>query len=187
MNKSARINKQSLLLRNKAGFTLVELIVVISIIAILAVVVAIIINPFEIMRRGRDADRLAHLSQLQQAIAVAVQESTASAAQTLCVGTTTPCTGQSTGSRASNGTGWVKVDLSAQQTVAFATLPIDPTNSTTYHYTYCSDGVGWEINTVLESVREAAKMTGDGGNEDTRYEVGSSLTLIAASGGSCTY
>ena len=40
MKKTAQIKK--------SGFTLVELIVVISIIAILAVVVAIIINPFEI-------------------------------------------------------------------------------------------------------------------------------------------
>ncbi|OGE37507.1 hypothetical protein A3B45_01865 [Candidatus Daviesbacteria bacterium RIFCSPLOWO2_01_FULL_39_12] len=180
MKKTAQIKK--------SGFTLVELIVVISIIAILAVVVAIIINPFEIMRRGRDADRLSHLAQLQQAIAVAVQESTASAAETLCVNTTAPCSGTSdVGSRSNNGSGWVKVDLSSQQTVAFATLPIDPTNSTTYHYAYCSDGAEWEIDTVLESQRETPKMAGDGGNDDVVYEVGLNLSLIAASGGSCTY
>lgn len=174
--------------KNLGGFTLVELIVVISIIAILAVVVAIIINPFEIMRRGRDADRLSHLAQLQQAIAVAVQESTAAAAQTLCVGVSTPCGGTSdVGSRSNNGSGWVKVDLSSQQTVAFATLPIDPTNSTTFHYAYCSDGAEWEIATVLESQRELPKMAGDGGNDPANYEVGLNLNLIAPSGGSCTF
>lgn len=185
MKKSAQVNKE--------GFTLVELIVVISIIAILAVVVAIIINPFEIMRRGRDADRLAHLSQLQQAIAVAVQESTATAVETLCVPpATAPCSGTShtlplSATRSNLGTGWVKVDLSSQQTVAFATLPIDPTNSLPFHYAYCSDGDEWEIATVLESQRESPKMASDGGNDDNTYEVGLNLTLIAPSAGSCTY
>lgn len=173
---------------SRSGFTLVELLVVIAIISILAAVVVLIINPLELTRRGRDAARLTDLANLQQAINVAVQEATSSAAAILCKDTTTPCNGSSsTGTRSASGTGWVKVDLSSQQSVSVPTLPIDPTNSTTYHYTYCSDGTGWEINTVLESTKESGKMTTDGGNEDTKYEVGSKLGLIAASGGSCTY
>ena len=175
------------------GFTLVELLVVIAIIAILAAVVVLIINPLELTRRGRDAARLTDLANLQQAINVAVQEATSSAATILCKDTTTPCEGKSnTGTRTANGTGWVKVDLSAQQSVSVPTLPTDPTNSTIYHYTYCSDGTGWEIDAVLESDKEKAKMANDGGNENAtdstgRYEVGSKLTLVAPSGGSCTF
>lgn len=174
------------------GFTLVELLVVIAIIAILAAVVVLIINPLELTRRGRDAARLTDLANLQQAINVAVQEATSSAAAILCKDTTTPCSGSSnTGTRNANGTGWVKVDLSAQQSVSVPTLPIDPNNGTTYHYTYCSDGTAWEIDTVLESTKESGKMTTDGGDENDastgKFEVGSKLTLIAASGGSCTY
>ncbi|MBI2314658.1 prepilin-type N-terminal cleavage/methylation domain-containing protein [Candidatus Daviesbacteria bacterium] len=184
MKKSAQVHK---------GFTLVELLVVIAIIAILAAVVVLIINPLELTRRGRDAARLTDLANLQQAINVAVQEATASAAAILCSGGATPCSGSSnTGTRATGGTGWVKVNLSAQNSVSVPTLPIDPLNDTTNHYTYCSDGDAWEINTVLESEQQKGKMATDGGNEpaaDTtgRYEVGSNLTLIAASGGSCTY
>lgn len=173
------------------GFTLVELLVVIAIIAILAAVVVLIINPLELTRRGRDAARLTDLSNLQQAINVAVQEATASAATILCKGTTTPCNGSSfpvtNSTRNSDGTGWVKTDLSAQQSVSVPTLPVDPTNSAAYHYTYCSDGKAWEIDTVLESDKTKDKMTSDGGNENDKYEVGSNLTLVAASGGSCTY
>ncbi|EKE05256.1 MAG: hypothetical protein ACD_19C00380G0003 [uncultured bacterium] len=170
------------------GFTLVELLVVIAIIAILAAVVVLIINPLELTRRGRDAARLSDLANLQQAINVAVQEATGSAATILCEGGTVPCPGSSnTGTRNSDGTGWVKVNLSAQKSVSVPTLPVDQLNTVVNHYTYCSDGSGWEINTALESQKESGKAGADGGNEDTLYEVGSDLTLIAASGGSCTY
>lgn len=187
MKKSAQV-----LIR---GFTLVELLVVIAIIAILAAVVVLIINPLELTRRGRDAARLSDLANLQNAINVAIQEATGSGAvAVLCKDAGSyPCSGSShTGTRSSNGSGWVKTDLSAQQSVSVPTLPVDSVNSTTYHYTYCASGDAWEIDTVLESEQQKAKMLNDGGNENAtdatgRYEVGSNLTLIAASGGTCTY
>lgn len=176
-------------LTNK-GFTLVELLVVIAIIAILAAVVVLIINPLELTRRGRDAARLTDLANLQSAINVAVQESTGSGViSVLCKGNTSyPCNGSSqTGTRSSDGTGWIKADLSTQKSVSVPTLPVDPVNSTIYHYTYCADKDAWEIDTTLESDQQKNKMKNDGGNDDNLYEVGSNLTLIAASGGSCAY
>lgn len=194
MRKSALYQKAQARGLKTKGFTLVELLVVIAIIAILAAVVVLIVNPLELTRRGRDAARLTDLANLQQAINVAVQEATDSAANILCKDLTAPCTGKSTdsNSRNSNGTGWVKVDLGAQKAVSVPTLPADPTNSTTYHYTYCSNGTAWEVNTVLESEQQKNKMAQDGGNENAtdttgRYEVGSDLTLVAASGGSCVF
>lgn len=176
------------------GFTLVELLVVIAIIAVLAAIVVLIINPIELMRRSRDAARLTDLANLQQAINVAAQEATNSGTEILCVGglTSGSCKGTSsdTDSRVSNGTGWVKVDLSSQKSVSIPTLPADPTNNSTYHYTYCSDGNAWEINAVLESDQQTVQNDRDGkdgGGEADKYEVGSDLSLIAASGGSCTY
>ncbi len=177
----------------RQGFTLVELLVVIAIIAILAAVVVLIINPIELTRRGRDAARLSDLANLQQAINVAVQEATGSAATILCSGASAPCNGSSsTGSRVSDGAGWVKVDMSTQKSVSVPTLPIDPINGATNHYIYCSDGNAWEIDAVLESEQQKSKMANDGGDENAvdtsgRYEVGSNLKLISASGGTCTY
>src|SRR5688572_17556019 len=156
------------------GFTLVELLVVIAIIAILAAVVVLIINPLELTRRSRDAARLTDLANLQQAINVSVQEATGSSAtDILCVGglTAGACTGNSsTGLRVADGTGWVKANLTAQSSVSVPTLPVDPVNSNGgtnngYHYTYCSDGTNWEINTRLESEQQASKMGNDGGDE----------------------
>lgn len=174
----------------KSGFTLVELLVVIAIIAILAAVVVLIINPLELTRRGRDAARLTDLTNLQSAINVAVQEATGSGAVgVLCKASGTyPCSGSSNaGTRASDGTGWVKTDLSSQKSVSVPTLPVDPVNDTAYHYTYCAASDAWEIDSGLESDQQKVKLTSDGGNDNDRYEVGSKLTLIAATGGSCTY
>ncbi len=163
-------------------------IIPLTIIAILAAVVVLIINPLELTRRGRDAARLTDLANLQQAINVAVQEATGSAATILCSNGSTPCNGSSnTGTRGSDGTGWVKVDMSTQRSVSVPTLPIDPINDANNHYTYCSDGSAWEINAKLESTQQSGKMGTDGGDDPVLYEVGSNLRLISPSGGTCTY
>ena len=176
------------------GFTLVELLVVIAIIAILAAVVVLIINPLELTRRTRDSARLSDLASLQQAINVAVQEATDSGAAILCKSTGSyPCSGKShVASRNSNGTGWVEVDLSSQKSVSVPTLPVDPLNNATYHYTYCANSDAWEIDAVLESDKEKVRMSNDGGDENAtdttgRYEVGSNLTLITSGGTPCGY
>ena len=188
--KSAHVRSPHL---QTKGFTLVELLVVIAIIAILAAVVVLIINPLELTRRGRDAARLTDLANLQNAINVAVQEVTGDTAlEVLCIGSTEyPCNGSSfpagSGSRDADGTGWVKVNLSSSQSVSVPTLPQDPANSSALHYTYCANNDAWEIDTVLESVQQSGKMLADGGNEDDKFEVGSNLQLINASGGSCVY
>lgn len=177
------------------GFTLVELLIVIAIIAILAAVVMLVINPIELLKQGRDSNRLGEIQSLMQAINVSAQEASTSAASILCHdpanptgNLTLPCKGQSNvDSRASDSTGWVKVDLGSSKALALPTLPRDPANNASYHYTYCSNGSAWEIDTVLESQKQAIQMTQDGGNESDKYEKGSDLTLIAASGGSCAY
>ncbi len=163
------------------GFTLVELLVVIAIIAILAAVVVLIINPLELMKRSRDAARLTDLANLQQAINVAVQESTQSTQYIACNGVIGDCSGDSaTDTRVVNGTGWVKVDLGSQRSVSVPTLPIDP-NPTAYHYRYCGNGEKWMIEAVLESAQQEGKMATDGGPNDALYEVGSDMSL------SCPY
>ena len=187
------------------GFTLVELLVVIAIIAILAAVVVLIVNPLEITKQSRDAARLSDLASLQQAMNVATQESNfyVCGVDGLGAANTGYCTGKSSAASAtqSDGTGWVKADLSTQKNVSVPNLPLDPTNddTTSLVYTYCADAGtalvpahDWEINAKLESDKYANasddtknKMVNDGGDADGFYEVGSKLTLYATSGGVC--
>lgn len=180
--------------RGRNGFTLIELVVIVCVLIILLAAAWWVINPFEQAKRKRDIDRLADLTNLQQAINIAVQESTTSGAAVLCRSAGSyPCNGSSNSdTRVSDGSGWIKVDLSSQKSVSIPTLPVDPINDESYHYTYCADKDGYEIDTVLESDQFKSKMTSDGGNEsssdnNSRYEVGTNLTLIASGGGSCTY
>jgi len=166
------------------GFTLVELLVVIAIVAILAAVVVLIIDPLELTRRGRDATRLSDLSSLQQAINVTMQEE----AGLVCPAGTTvyPCTAKSNNTtdannRKSDGTGWVRINLSGQP-VSLSILPVDPTNSATLYYEYGGNASDqYELNAILESTQYSTKMTnstGDGGDDDARYEVGSNLDIL---------
>lgn len=176
--------------QERYGFTLVELLIVIAIIGILAAVVTLVINPIELQKRGRDANRLSDLASLQQAINAAAVDATGStAADILCAGTTAPCSGnsaegtQNSVRRAIDGTGWVKVNLT-NQSVKFPLLPLDPLNSGTNIYEYASDGTDWEISTILESTQYASKMVDDvpsaSGGDDTKYEVGTKYSLVGA-------
>lgn len=199
------------------GFTLVELLVVIAIIAVLAAVVVLIVNPVEITKRSRDATRLADLVSLQSSINVAMQENAnisallcpGGAAGAYCTGRTHDGTATVANAAKADGTGWVKINLAGQSTVSIASLPMDPSNSATTHYMYCSyvptaaqvtagQTAEWEIEAVLESDKYAGappngedKDANDGGNTATRYEIGSDLNLVetaqAASATNCPF
>ncbi|MFH0937287.1 MAG: type II secretion system protein [Candidatus Daviesbacteria bacterium] len=164
------------------GFTLVELLIVMAILAILGLIIMVVINPLEMRRRSNDTVRVTDLNNLQQAINVAAQEATTSGTEILCFNTTAPCLEGTFpiigNTRSSNGSGWVKVDLSSQKSVSLPTLPIDPINDEAHHYHYYSDGSDWEIDAVLESTQQNGKMENDGGSDTAVYETGSNLQLI---------
>ena len=63
--------------KNKdSGFTLLELLIVISIIAILSVALVIVLNPAETLKKSRDAQRLSDLSTMKTAIGLYLTSTT---------------------------------------------------------------------------------------------------------------
>ncbi|OGZ19555.1 MAG: hypothetical protein A2494_01385 [Candidatus Lloydbacteria bacterium RIFOXYC12_FULL_46_25] len=58
--------KQSL--GTKGGFTLLELLIVVSIIAILSVALVLVLNPAETLKKSRDAQRISDLSTIKTAL-----------------------------------------------------------------------------------------------------------------------
>lgn len=60
---STHFNKE-----HKGGFTLLELLIVISIIAILSVALIFVINPAETLRKSRDAQRISDLNTMKTAL-----------------------------------------------------------------------------------------------------------------------
>jgi prepilin-type N-terminal cleavage/methylation domain-containing protein len=163
-------------MNKQKGFTLVELLVVIAIIAVLAGAVLIAINPVAMMQKSRDAKRLSDLDQLVRAIHLGLVEGevtlTAMAAPVTSAG----------GGQAVSGGGWVRYTVPTGKTGLgkyLSTLPLDPLNTTTYVYSYQSSLTDFEIDAVLESADNTAKMSTDGGNAPAAYEVGTSLTFMA--------
>lgn len=145
------------------------LLLPIIIAGIVASVVVLAINPLELTRQARDTQRLTDLANLQ---GIVNQAGTKSAAGVTfyCGSSPAPCMGKSTEPN------WVKADLTGVPGGGNP-LPVDPAKDPNLFYRYCSDGKDWEIDAAIESKKMAEKAMQDNGNSDSRYEIGSNLTL----------
>ena len=56
--------------RNKKGFTLLELLIVIAIIAILSVILILVLDPAETLKKSRDSQRIADLNTMKTALGI---------------------------------------------------------------------------------------------------------------------
>ena len=170
-----------------SAFTLIELLVVIAILAILAVVVVLVLNPAELLKQSRDANRLSDMQTLNSALGlyntdqsgassfslgsssvlyVSVPDPMATSSlgdqcqglglPALPTGWTYQCTASST-LHATNGTGWIPVDLKAISAGSpVGSLPVDPVNTTTtgQYYAYSTDGIRYELTALPESQKQ---------------------------------
>lgn len=164
--------------KNEKGFTLVELLVVIAIIAILAGVLLLTINPTAMMMKSRDSKRLQDVESLVKALNLALADG-----EITLVATAANCGNCSSlsGTQAVDGTGWVKFAIPTGKTGLskfIPTLPVDPSNTGADVYRFASTLTSFEVDMSLESPDNAGKLTTDGGNSDTHYEMGTSLTLL---------
>ncbi len=144
---------------SSSAFTLIELLVVIAIIAILATVVILALNPAELLRQSRDANRLSDLDTLNHALGlyatdVGTGSGTLGNANTVYVSIPDPTASTTAGSncssinlptlpatytyhcagpnyyRGTNGNGWIPVNFSIMSTGSpFGQLPVDSINS----------------------------------------------------------
>ena len=164
----------------RTGFTLIELLITIAVLSILSGVLVAVINPAVILNKGRDARRMDDLDNVNKAMILALSDE-----EITLIDVDAPGGGQAV----DGSTGWVRFTVPSGQTglVNFlATLPLDPVNLNTSIYTFASvDGVGlgegqtgFELNAILQSPDNTAKMTTDGGDSATKYEVGTRLDLM---------
>lgn len=137
------------------GFTLLEILIVISIIAVLSVIVILVLNPSEILKKARDSQRMADLNTIKTALGYYLTNSNTpylgvGGANTGCVSGTNkyvwfsksglsstldgvgPATSSASQALAGNvdGTGWVPVNLkSLSGGSPISNWPVDPVNS----------------------------------------------------------
>lgn len=215
------------------GFTLLELLIVISIIAILSVALVLVLNPAEALRKSRDAQRISDLNTMKTALGLYMTSTSTPylggvAANTTCKATPTGAyasgdsifyslptsagtladttlDGGSTSVPSSvnvaspaltDGTGWIPVNFDTLTGGSpISNLPLDPVNaldstnsvtsitnvSYTYRYACSVTPLSFEINAPLESIaytQSDPKMTTDGGNNTSFYEVGTNLRIL---------
>lgn len=161
----------------KKGFTLVELLIVIAVLAVLATAAVFILNPAELLARGRDSTRVSDLAVLNSAIKLYVTDRNGvsdfslgtcnygthgriSDTATGTISHTFTSAGSNDnarrlGGRGVDGTGWVDINFRTISTGSpLGRLPADPVNDANYTYRYkCLSESDYEINAVFESMK----------------------------------
>lgn len=126
---------------NKKGFTLLELLIVITILAILTLVVVLFINPVEILKKSRDVQRMSDLATVKTAIALYLQDKASNnLGGTGTTGGVANCNATNYGT--TDATGKIRMSLGA------TTAGSKPSGSETYTATttanvFNNDGGGW--------------------------------------------
>lgn len=198
---------------DRKSFTLIEVLITVSIISVLSATVIIYLNPAEFLSQGRDAQRIADIERLNAAVSlyglrvrgfmgegnkvyISLPDTAANCPNHISVlpplapGWAYNCV-TAAALKKTDGTGWLPVNLNAVPGGStIIQLPIDPVNSATdlLYYSYVTDGAQWEISANVESKKIGLERASkDGGDNVLAYEVGSQSDLapLAALGTSC--
>lgn len=195
----------------KKGFTLVELIIVITILVVLGVVVIVLIDPAEILAQSRDAQRISDLASIKAATQLVL--STGTLPSTSECDTVQPITTLSrvwTSTVAAGGSGysvviatstrsqvaangWIKIDYTTPSTGrALTSLPVDPVNNYTtlnskglyYRWgcTYISGKYEYEVDAAMESAKYQPGCTASGCEDKGLIDGGNSNTTTLPTG-----
>lgn len=129
---------------NKKGFTLLELLIVITILSILTLVVVLFINPVELLKKSRDVQRMSDLATTKAAIVLYLQNS----ASNNLGGTTNCIAGTAADDTVQTSSNQIRTSLLS--TTSGYKAGSDPSggtaryaSSTTSTLAYKNDGTGW--------------------------------------------
>lgn len=203
-SSSLKLNKSPTSLgRGSTGFTLVEILITITIVGILSTVTVVIINPTQLYKQSRDSRRISDLNTLNLAAGAAQSEfgtSVLGNKNTIYVSvpdTISTCDNLGLPQLPSgysyhcadapslyktDGSGWLPINLEGTNS-SVSHLPVDPVNSVSsgLYYTYSTNN-SYELTARPESVLyfiggEKDVASSDGGPNNYLYEVGNNLNL----------
>ena len=169
------------------AFTLIELLIVIGILGVLLTAVIVSINPAEAQRKARDTVRLKDMAVLESILVQLINDGVTIPTGSGNLGNTSGAS-STTASRTTNcnNTNWLGIDVCNYA----KTVPIDPqngqsitaqgnsTNPQTAAYNARVSSGNYEVRTFLESPSNLSKLSSDGGNNDTHFELFSSNSLL---------
>lgn len=193
--------------KNKLGFTTVEMLVTVTILAVLMILVIVAVNPTDLLKQGRDSNRVAALNSINGALRFLTENEpgtfigSSSVVYVSIPSTVSDCSNlglptlpsdwqyscvQSSSSTRVDGTGWIPVNFQAISAGSpISQLPIDSKNSTSTrnYFTYVASGSSWELAFAPEA--EKNKLGGannlttkDGGQKASLFELGKDLSLL---------
>jgi len=154
------------------GFTLVELIISISILAVLASLSVVAINPPSVLARARDSKRIADLGVLVSAITSYDVDNGIYPDDSGVIRYSNSLPQGQSGPLQSSDNGWIKGPFSKY----VSSLLTDPTNSGLYVYRYKRSANTFEVDARFEYYKE--KAVDDGGNDNATFEAGNDLSLL---------
>lgn len=184
-------------MKTNKGFTLVEMLLVVAIIAVVAVVVVLAINPANLFKGQRDANRVESLTTITNAVAfakangasigtpgiayVSVPDPTLTGNQTstcsslglpAIASTTYQCVSAANLAR-NDGTGWLPIAFDTLPGSPLGALPVDPVNTTSSgeYFIYTTNGSGYE---TLANAEVASDTTNEA------FAQGNDLALIGS-------
>lgn len=188
---------------SRKSFTLIEVLVTISIIAVLSATVVAFLNPVEFFNQGRDAQRVADIERLNTAASLYNLKVRGPMGAENTVYTSLPDSHPDCSSynlpnlptgyyyhcateanlKKIDGFGWIPIDFtSIPGGSPLSILPIDPTNDVSYYYSFMIEGRIYKFFTEMESITygpsgNKSVTVKDGGINSFVYEVGTNLAL----------
>ncbi|HOB89879.1 MAG TPA: prepilin-type N-terminal cleavage/methylation domain-containing protein [Candidatus Colwellbacteria bacterium] len=184
--------------RSCPSFTLIEVLVVIGILGVLTGITVVVLNPSELLASARDTTRLSDLETVNKALFLYTTQKGEPSGNPNLLYLSLPDTNSHCASyilptlpspyeyscvteanlRKVDGFGWIPVNLSSIPGGSpLAVLPVDPTNNSSFYYTYITGG-SYELLSLLESENHLKTSSlNDKGYDPVRFEIGTNLSL----------
>ena len=199
---------------SKQSFTLIELLITLSILAIIIGLLISIIKPAEIYRKSRDNQRIVDLNYLDSNIKsfflITNTESiyTTSTSNKVFLSLQLPSFATNTNCKnyfpdlpnlptgweyvcsknptSTDGTGWIPIDFRNYMLYTISNLPLDPFNNAFNYYAFIASGTDFILYTILEDFKHPASKN-DNDNYPHLYSVGTNKRLLDQAQGLVLY
>lgn len=181
--------------KSSKSFTLLELLIVMTVLAILASILLVVVKPQQIFAKARDTQRISDIARIDKAIAVATAESpniSTGDAKTVYLSlqdsnsncstyqTQLPTLPSGWVYKCSNtpkntdSTGWIPINFQSIPILNLDSIPLDSKNQPPYFYSYIKGG-SYKLTAHMEvQFNESSK---DGGIDPLYYEAGDDKSI----------